>query len=149
MNSCLLCFKKCYRQWCLTHLVHDGCCLFCPGSKREVRESGLCSLPGVNTSKAGHTPEMCLLEHLYIEYSTSSRPRDLSRQGIKGTFPEPALSAAAHQGWGSAPWRNAALLYKSISYQCTFPIFYVWTIQLHQLFSAIKLDWSIHHGAKA
>lgn len=27
INSCLLCLKKCYRE-CLTHLAHDGCCLF-------------------------------------------------------------------------------------------------------------------------
>lgn len=84
MNSRLLCFKKCYRQWCLTHLVHDGCCLYCPGSKHEVRENGLHSLPGDNLSKAGHTPEMCLLKHLYIEYLTTSRARNSSPQRTKG-----------------------------------------------------------------
>lgn len=60
---------------------------FCPGNKCEVRESGLCSLPGVNMSKVGHAPEMCFLKHLYIEYLTSSRPGDLNQVGNHRQFP--------------------------------------------------------------
>lgn len=48
-------------------------------------------------SRAGHAPEMCFLKHLYMEYLTSSRPRDLNGQGIKGSFPKLATAAAACQ----------------------------------------------------
>lgn len=82
---------------------------FCPGNKCEVRESRLCSLPGVNMSKVGHAPGMCFLKHLYIEYLTRSRPGDLNQQGITGSFLEPDTSAAACQWWGMLHVQNSTM----------------------------------------
>lgn len=80
---------------------------FCPGNKCEVRESRLCSLPGVNMSKVGHAPKMCFLKHLYVEYLTSSRPEDLNQQGIMGSFLEPDTPTAACQWWGMLHVQNS------------------------------------------
>lgn len=82
---------------------------FCPGNKCKVRESGLCSLPGVNMSKVGCAPEMCFLKHLYIEYLTSSSLVDLNQQGITGSFLEPDTSAAACQWWGMLHVQNSTM----------------------------------------
>lgn len=94
---------------------------FCPGNKCEVRESGICSLPGVNMSKAGHAPEMCILKHLYIEYLTSSRPRDLNQQGITGSFLKPDTSAAACQWWGTLHVQNSTAEKSCITVHKHFP----------------------------
>lgn len=121
---------------------------FCPGNKCKVRVSGLCSLPGVNMSKVGHAPEMCFLKHLYIEYLTSSRPGDLNQVGITGNFLEPDTSAAC-QWWGmlhvqNSTWKNATLLYTSISHHCTFGYLLVSMSHPWQLTTSVKLsDWGI------
>lgn len=94
---------------------------FCPGNKREVRESGLCSLPGFNLSKVGHAPEMCFLKHLYIEYLTSSRPGDLNQQGITGSFLKPDTSAAACQWWGMLHVQNSTMEKRCIAVHQHFP----------------------------
>lgn len=99
---------------------------FCPGNKCEVKESGLCSLPEVNMSKAGHAPEMCFLKHLYIEYLTSSRPGEINQQGITGSFLEPDTSAAACQWCGMLHMQNCTME------KCC--------IAVHQHFSSLHLQ---------
>lgn len=99
---------------------------FCPGNKCEVRESGLCSLPGVSMSKVGCAPEMCFLKHLYIEYLTSSRPEDLNQQGITGSFLQPDTSAAACQRWGMLHVQNTITEKHCITAHQHLPSLHLW-----------------------
>lgn len=111
---------------------------FCPGNKCEVRESGLCSLPGVNMSRAGHAPEMCFLKHLYIEYLTSSRPGELNQQGITGSFLEPDTSAAARQWWGVLHVQNCPMEKCCITVHQHFPSDTSWWAWATLHFQTIK-----------